>query len=185
MAGDRETAVMVMRMEEGVDTGPVCLTDRTPIDEDETAGDLRERLSRSGADLMVQALEKLEKGDLTCIPQSNSGVAYAAKIDKSEARIDWQRPAVELHNQIWGLSPSPGAWCELSRKGGKERMKILRASRSAGAWIARNGALCRSAPYRVRQGRAGTERGAARRKEAGRRRRIPARRAPRAWIALA
>jgi methionyl-tRNA formyltransferase len=133
MAGDRETATMVIRMGDGVDTGPVCLTDRTSIDEDETAGDLRRRLSRSGADLVVRALEKLEKGELACIPQSDSGVAYAAKIDKSEARIDWQRPAVELHNQIRGLSPLPGAWCELSRKGGKERLKILRARRSAGA----------------------------------------------------
>jgi methionyl-tRNA formyltransferase len=133
MAGDKDTAVMVMRMEEGLDTGPVCLTEATMIAVDETTGDLRKRLSYSGADLMVRALRQLADGTLVCAPQSETGSTYAGKVGKSETRIDWKRPASDLQNQVRGLSPSPGAWCEFSRKGGKERMKILRARRAEGA----------------------------------------------------
>ena len=132
MAGDSETGVMVMRMEEGLDTGPICLAERTPIGENETAGELRARLALLGADLMVGALSRLEGGGLDCEPQRETGVTYAAKIDKSETRIDWQRPAKELHNQICGLSPAPGAWCEVPLKT-RERIKVLRSERAEGS----------------------------------------------------
>lgn len=126
MAGDADTAVMAMRMEHGLDTGPVCLSERVAIDADETAGDLRARLAPIGAALMVRALRELEDGTLACTPQPESGVSYATKIDKSETRIDWSRPARELHNKARGLSPAPGAWCEYPRRSGRERMKVLR-----------------------------------------------------------
>jgi methionyl-tRNA formyltransferase len=130
MAGDGETSIMAMRMEEGLDTGPICLAESVPIEADETAGELRARLAPMGARLMVRALGQLEDGTLDCSPQPGTGVTYASKIDKSETRIDWRRPAVDLHNQVRGLSPSPGAWCEM-RPG--ERVRILRAVRAEGA----------------------------------------------------
>jgi methionyl-tRNA formyltransferase len=133
MAGDAETAVMAMRMEEGLDTGPICLEERVTIGANETAGDLRARLAGVGADLMVRALHKLEAGQLDCARQSESGVTYAAKIGKAETRIDWQRPAQDLHNQIRGLSPAPGAWCEFSRGTSKERIRILRTQLAGGS----------------------------------------------------
>jgi methionyl-tRNA formyltransferase len=147
MAGDRETAVMVMRMEQGLDTGPVCLAETIEIGQDETAGDLRERLSHAGAGLMVAALQKLEEQELDCTPQSPAGVTYAAKIDKSETRIDWRRTAAELHNHIRGLSPSPSAWCEFPRKGGHERLRILRTRQAQGSGPA--GAILSLAPLVV------------------------------------
>ena len=130
MAGDRETALMVMQMEEGLDTGPVCLAERIAIGDDETAGDLRERLAPAGGELMVRALRQLEEGPLAGSPQPQAGATYATRIDKTETRIDWNRPAPELHNQIRGLSPFPGAWCEYPRKNSRERMKLLRARRA-------------------------------------------------------
>ena len=130
MAGDRETALMVMQMEEGLDTGPVCLAERIAIGDDETAGDLRERLAPIGAKLMVEALDELARGTLECAAQPDLGAAYASKLEKAETRIKWSRPAHELHNQIRGLSPFPGAWCEFPRKNGRERMKLLRARRA-------------------------------------------------------
>ncbi len=133
MVGDAETAVMVMRMEEGLDTGPICLAERVPIGADETAGELRARLAPIGAELMVRALARLEEGKLDCTPQPETGVTYAKKIDKAETRIDWRRPAADLHNQIRGLSPFPGAWCEIQREGSHERVKILRARRTEGS----------------------------------------------------
>jgi methionyl-tRNA formyltransferase len=133
MAGDSETAVTAMRMEEGLDTGPVCLAERTPIGENETAGELRTRLASMGAELMVTALARLEDVNLDCKPQPDDGVTYAAKIQKSETRIDWKRPAAEVHNQIRGLSPAPGAWCEIPRGSSHERIKILRSERIEGS----------------------------------------------------
>jgi methionyl-tRNA formyltransferase len=127
MAGDPETGVMVMRMEEGLDTGPICLTEHTPIGENETAGELRARLASMGAELMAAALARLEARDRDCKPQDETGVTYAAKIEKSETRIDWQKPAPELHNLIRGLSPAPGAWCEYPRGSSRERIRILRS----------------------------------------------------------
>ena len=133
MADDTETAVMAMRMEEGLDTGPICLEERVAIGANETAGDLRARLASLGADLMVDALRKLETGPLDCIPQSESGVTYATRIDKAETRIDWRRPARELHNHIRGLSPAPGAWCEFPRGKAPERIRILRTEIADGS----------------------------------------------------
>jgi methionyl-tRNA formyltransferase len=126
MAGDAETGVSVMRLEEGLDSGPVCLAEPMPIGRKETAGSLHDRLARLGADLMVRALGALERGTLICSPQPAEGITYARKIEKNEARIDWRRPAAELHNHIRGLSPSPGAWCEMLPDGGPERVKVLR-----------------------------------------------------------
>lgn len=128
MAGDSETAVMVMRMDEGLDTGSVCMAEPYAIGPELTAGGLHDALSRLGADLMLRALGALERGSLDCQPQSVEGVTYATKIDKAETRIDWSRPAREVHDHIRGLSPFPGAWLETGPEGGaKERLKVLKA----------------------------------------------------------
>ncbi len=132
MAGDHETGMMVMKMEEGLDTGPVALAERAEIGPYETAGELHDRLMQTGAGLMVEALEKLEAGTLILTPQPDEGVIYAKKIDKAETRIDWRQPAMEVHNRIRGLSPSPGGWCEMIFGGKAERLKILRSAPSAG-----------------------------------------------------
>jgi methionyl-tRNA formyltransferase len=129
-AGDAETGVMVMRMEEGLDTGPIAMAERVPIDPDATAGDLHDRLAPLGADLMVRALGALESGSLTFTTQPEAGATYAPKIDKNETRIDWGRPWREVHNHIRGLSPFPGAWCEIAGEGG--RIKVLRTTRGEG-----------------------------------------------------
>lgn len=129
MAGDSETAIMIMRMEEGLDTGPVGLSEMVPISSDLTAGELHDILSASGAELIVKALANVEAGTFSPVPQAENGVTYAAKIDKKEAEIDFARPAQEVHNHIRGLSPFPGAWFEVATQGGKpERIKILRTS---------------------------------------------------------
>ena len=128
MAGDATTAVMVMRMSEGLDTGPICMAETVAIGADETTSELHDRLARLGADLMARALAALSRGGLTCRPQAEVGVTYARKIDKAEARIDWSRPAREVHDRIRGLSPFPGAWCEMALAGTPERVKILRAT---------------------------------------------------------
>jgi methionyl-tRNA formyltransferase len=131
MAGDAETGVMVMRMEEGLDTGPIAMAERVPIDPDATAGDLHDRLAPLGADLMVRALGALERSSLTLTPQPEAGATYAPKIDKDETRIDWGRPSRDVHNHIRGLSPFPGAWCEIAGEGG--RIKVLRTTKGEGA----------------------------------------------------
>jgi methionyl-tRNA formyltransferase len=132
MAGDRETGVAVMRLEEGLDTGPVCRMERVTIGPDETAGELHDRLADLGAALMVQALAMLEQGRLECRPQGADGVTYAEKIAPDETRIDWTRPAGDVHNRIRGLSPHPGAWFELELKGKPERVKVLRSTLGQG-----------------------------------------------------
>jgi methionyl-tRNA formyltransferase len=131
MAGDTETGVMVMRMEEGLDTGPIAMAERVPIGSDATAGDLHDRLARLGADLMVRALGALERDTLTLTPQPEAGASYARKIEKDETRIVWDRPWREVHNHIRGLSPAPGAWCELAGEGA--RIKVLRTTKGEGA----------------------------------------------------
>jgi methionyl-tRNA formyltransferase len=133
MAGDTQTGVMVMRMDEGLDTGPVCLSEHMAIGADETVGELHDRLARTGADLMVRALAALERGSLDCTQQGQEGVTYASKIEKSETRIRWDLPAAQVHNHIRGLSPFPGAWFEFETKGKVERVKVLRSSISTGA----------------------------------------------------
>ncbi|TYC49170.1 methionyl-tRNA formyltransferase [Rhodobacterales bacterium] len=133
MAGDAETAVQVMRMEEGLDTGPVCMSETVPIEENMTAGELHDRLSTLGGDLMVRALAALSWGGLQEQPQTEEGVSYAAKLSKQETRIDWSQPAAMVHNHIRGLSPFPGAWCEMTLGGKTERVKVLRSSRADGS----------------------------------------------------
>lgn len=136
MAGDRETGVSIMRMEEGLDTGPVLLEERLPIPPDATAGDLHDPLARLGADLMVRALGGLERGALVETPQPEAGVTYAEKISKDEARIDWSRPARAVHDHARGLSPFPGAWCAFDPGGAperRERLKVLRTQAVEGA----------------------------------------------------
>lgn len=133
MAGDRETGMMIMKMDRGLDTGPVALTHRVSIGPDMIAGELHDQLMGLGADLMVEALARLEQGDLPLTPQAPDGVTYASKIDKAETRIDWSRPAGEVHNHIRGLSPFPGAWCEMAVGGKSERLKVLRTSLAEGA----------------------------------------------------
>lgn len=132
MAGDTETAAMVMRMDEGLDTGPILLAERVPIGPNATAGELHDELARVGASLMVRALAALERGSLDATSQSEEGVTYAAKIDKAEARIDFTRPAREVHNLIRGLSPLPGAWFEAGPEGRRERIKVLRSELADG-----------------------------------------------------
>ena len=127
MAGDAETGVMVMQMEQGLDTGPVLLAERVAIAPGETAGSLHDRLSLVGASAMVRALAALSRGALEARPQPADGVTSAAKIGKAEARIDWSRPARELDCHIRGLTPSPGAFFEVMRGSERIRIKILRA----------------------------------------------------------
>ncbi len=127
MAGDAETGVMVMQMEEGLDTGPVLMAERTPIGR-KTSGELASELSRLGADLMVRALGALERGGVTPQAQSEEGVTYARKILKEEARIDWTRSAHDVDCYVRGLSPFPGAWTEVNG----ERLRVLYAEPAAG-----------------------------------------------------
>jgi methionyl-tRNA formyltransferase len=133
MAGDAETGVAVMKMEAGLDTGPVGMVDRVPIAPDMTAGELHDQLARQGAVLMAQALEALERGTLALTPQAEPGVIYAAKIDRAETRIDWAKPWDEVHNHIRGLSPFPGAWFELKLDGKSVRVRVLRTTRGQGS----------------------------------------------------
>jgi methionyl-tRNA formyltransferase len=133
MAGDAETAVAVMRMERGLDTGPVCLAEPVAIGADMTTGELHDVLAQRGASLMVRALGALERSALDCVPQPADGVTYAAKIDKAEARIDFARPATQVHNLVRGLSPFPGAWFETDAGGKRERIKVLRSQMSQGS----------------------------------------------------
>ncbi|MEM1064942.1 MAG: methionyl-tRNA formyltransferase [Pseudomonadota bacterium] len=129
MAGDAETGICVMHMEAGLDTGPVLLRATTKIGAEDTTGDLHDRLATLGGHLIVEALAKLHT--LQPEPQPETGVTYAEKIDKSEARIDWARPAAEIDRLARGLSPFPGAWTTL---GGK-RLKLIRTRRVTGAGI--------------------------------------------------
>jgi len=127
MAGDTETGVAIMRMEAGLDTGPVLLEARTRIGAEETTADLHDRLSAMGARLIVEALSRLDS--LVPVPQDGEGVTYAAKIDKAEARINWSAPAGEVDRLIRGLSPFPGAWTEIAG----ERVKLLRSRIAEGS----------------------------------------------------
>jgi methionyl-tRNA formyltransferase len=128
MAGDRETGVTVMKMEEGLDSGPIALAERVPIGADETAGALTDRLARLGADLIARALAALERGSLALAPQPTVGITQAPKIGNEERRIAWARPWNEVHNHIRGLAPVPGAWFELAG----ERVRVLRSTRGEG-----------------------------------------------------
>jgi methionyl-tRNA formyltransferase len=127
MAGDTETGICIMQMDEGLDTGPVCLGERMAIGPDMTAGELHDELSLMGARLIATALRRLGDGKLRARRQPEEGVTYAAKIRKGEERIDWTRPAVEVHNRIRAFSPTPGAWFEALLSGKTERIKVLRS----------------------------------------------------------
>jgi len=128
MAGDAESGVTIMKMDEGLDTGAMAMTERVAIGTDMTAGDLDDALARLGADLMARALAALERGSLTLTPQPAQGVTYAQKISKDETRIDWAKPAHDVHNHIRGLSPFPGSWFDLDGV----RIKALRATKGEG-----------------------------------------------------
>lgn len=136
MAGDKETGMMVMKMDKGLDTGPVALTVKVPIGENMTAGQLHDALMFAGARAMAEAMNKLEADDLPLEEQAQDGVLYAAKIDKAEARIDFSRPAQDVHNHIRGLAPFPGAWFETEISGKLERVKVLETTLDSGSGVA-------------------------------------------------
>jgi methionyl-tRNA formyltransferase len=129
MAGDRVTGVQVMRMEEGLDTGPVLASAETPIDVDDNNASLHDRLAAMGAPLLVETLAKVESGEATETPQAEEGVTYAHKITPAETRIDWTCSAREVDCMIRGLAPAPGAWFELDGV----RVKALHARLGMGA----------------------------------------------------
>jgi methionyl-tRNA formyltransferase len=136
MAGDAATGVMVMKMDAGLDTGDVAMTERIGITDSMTVSDLHDALAPLGAGLMVRAMAALEAGVLPLTRQSDEGVTYAAKIEKAEAHIDWKRPAREVLHHIHGLSPFPGAWSEVEVDGAPVRLKILRVEPVDGAGAA-------------------------------------------------
>ncbi len=131
MAGDTESGVTIMQMDEGLDTGAMVMVARLTIGADMTAGDLHDALAQIGADTMPVALAAAERGTLALTPQPEAGVTYAAKIAKSEARIDWSKPAADVHNHCRGLSPFPGAWFELDGV----RIKALRTTLAKGSGV--------------------------------------------------
>ena len=131
LAGDCETGVTIMKMDEGLDTGPIAMQERIAIAPDLTAGDLHDPLARLGADLMSRALAAAERGSLQLTPQPQTGVTYAEKVFNAETRIDWSKPWKEVHNHIRGLSPFPGAWFEISGV----RMKALRSTKADGSGL--------------------------------------------------
>lgn len=125
MSGDTETGVMIMKMDEGLDTGPVALTQTVAITPSMTTGELHDSLAEVTAELMVEAMARLESEGLPVTPQPDDGVTYAAKIDKAETRVDFGRSAQQVHDHVRGLAPSPGAWFELESGGRSERVKLL------------------------------------------------------------
>jgi methionyl-tRNA formyltransferase len=124
LAGDAATGITIMRMDEGLDTGPTLLAEATPIGAADTAGALTDRLAAIGARLIVAALARLARGELAAVPQPAAGVALAPKLAKDEARLDWTRPAIELERAVRAFDPWPGAFCTLAG----ERLKVLRAA---------------------------------------------------------
>ena len=129
MAGDTESGVAIMKMDEGLDTGAIAMAERMNIGADMTAGELHDGLSRLGADLMLRALAAAERGSLSLTPQAAAGVTYAEKISKDETRIDWTKPWKDVHDHIRGLSPHPGAWFEIDGA----RAKAQRSTKGAGS----------------------------------------------------
>lgn len=123
MAGDAETGVSIMQMDEGLDTGPLLLTERVPVGPQTTGGELHDVLAALGARLLVQALATLDRGDVKATPQPQTGATYAPKLTKAETRLDWTQDAATLERKVRALSPTPGAWCML----GDVRLKVLEA----------------------------------------------------------
>jgi methionyl-tRNA formyltransferase len=134
MAGDAESGAMVMEMDAGLDTGDVAMSERIAVTDAMTAGDLHDALAPLGAGLMAREMAALERGELQLTRQSEVGVTYAAKIEKAEARIDWHKPARAVLRHIHGLSPFPGAWCEMPIEG-EARVKILRCELAEGSGV--------------------------------------------------
>lgn len=132
MAGDPESGVTIMKMDEGLDTGDMAMMERVAIAPDMTAGELHDRLSAIGGDLMLRGIGALERGALQFAKQPEAGITYASKIEKSESRIDWSKPWQEVHNHIRGLSPFPGAWFEMQGEKDVVRVKVLRTTRGEG-----------------------------------------------------
>jgi len=132
MAGDAESGVCVMKMAEGLDTGPIAMAEHVPVGADMTAGELHDALAALGARMMPVALGALERGTLQLTPQPEEGGTYAAKIGKSETRIEWATPWKAVHDHCRGLSPFPGAWFELPGSG---RIKVLRSTRGEGSGL--------------------------------------------------
>ena len=132
MAGDAESGVTIMKMDEGLDTGGIAMAERVPIGSDMTAGELHNALSRLGADLMLRALAAAERGSLTLTPQPDAGITYAEKVSKGETRVDWSKPWKQVHDHIRGLSPFPGAWFEIDGV----RIKALRSAKGEGSGAA-------------------------------------------------
>jgi methionyl-tRNA formyltransferase len=128
MAGDAETGVAVMKMEAGLDTGPVAMVERIAITADMNAGELHDRLKVLGADLMVRALAALSRGALSFTPQPDAGVTYAAKITTGDTQISWSLSAQRVHDLVRGLSPFPSAFFIVDLGKGEERVKVLRTS---------------------------------------------------------
>jgi methionyl-tRNA formyltransferase len=135
MAGDDETGVAIMKMEAGLDTGPVGLVEKIAITPNMTAGELHDRLARVGADALGRALAALSRGTLAFTPQPEEGVTYAKKITNDDARIDWTQSAQAVHDHVRGLSPFPGAFCMIDGAKGPERMKVLRTERVDGQGV--------------------------------------------------
>jgi methionyl-tRNA formyltransferase len=133
MAGDKKTGMMVMKMDKGLDTGPIALTREVEIGEAMTGGELHDKMMLVGAKAMAEAMMKLELDELPLTPQPAEGAIYAAKIDKGETRIDFAKSGVEVHNHIRGLSPFPGAWFEAAIAGKSERIKVLGSAVAEGA----------------------------------------------------
>ena len=173
MAGDAESGVTVMKMDEGLDTGAMAMIERVPIGADMTAGELHDALARLGADLMARAMGALERGALQFTPQPSDGVTYASKIDKAETRIDWSKPWKAVHDHIRGLSPFPGAWCEMAGAG---RVKVLRTTKGEGSGTPGT-VLDERLDDRLRRRRGAHRRIAEGRRQADEGRRIPARHA--------
>ena len=178
MAGDRETGVMVMRMEAGLDTGPIAMAERVAIGADATAGELHDELARRGAKLMVIALAALERGTLQLTPQPADGVTYATKIEKAETRIDWTKPWQQVHDHCRGLSPFPGAWFEMAGHRAGQGSAFNQRNRQRQA---RPGAR-RAIDRRLRRRRRAPRRIAARRPATDAHGGIPARHADRARL---
>jgi methionyl-tRNA formyltransferase len=132
MAGDAQSGVTIMKMDEGLDTGAMAMAERVSINADMTAGELHDLLARLGADLMARALAAAERGSLTLTPQPPAGAIYAEKISKNETHIDWTKPWMQVHDHIRGLSPFPGAWFEFDGA----RIKALRSTKGAGTGAA-------------------------------------------------
>jgi len=126
LAGDRETGITIMQMDQGLDTGAILLSESCAITAEDTGGSLHDRLAAIGAQLIVAALDRLESGRMTPRPQPAEGVAYAAKLTREEERLDWRRPASDLQRQVRAFSPAPAAWCEMAG----ERIKVLEAETS-------------------------------------------------------